>query len=211
MKLTELKVKLTLLEQMLGTIPKDKEVYSSFIVTKMREDLEHGVITQEQFDEKGKEELETIDEKEEKGWTGFHTDKLGLFIYDYMIRGFLKNSGLVLKDQASVKNAKSKIDKYVFVFPRQLRLLRKGKPITKPEGVLERPLRAMTPQGPRVTLARSDYVNAGTTIDCTLRILETPEINVKYVKELFEYGQLSGLGQFRNGSYGRFKVEYPKK
>lgn len=181
--------KLTLLEHMLGTVPKDKEIYASYIADKT---------TPENL----AEELATVQEIEEKGWTGFHSDEKGLFIYDYLVKGFLKEAGNVLKEAAKLKNLRSKIDNYVFIFPRKIYL---GK--MKPDGVLERPLRAMTMQGPRVTLARSDYVNAGTVIDCEIKLLEHKEITPELINTLMGYGELKGLGQFRNGSYGRFSFE----
>ena len=185
-----MKIKLRLTEPMLGTVPKDPEVYKSYIETKKPESV----------DEK---EYLTIEKIEEKGWTGFHKDENGLFIYDYMIRGFLKNAGNVLKDTDTIKikNIKSKIDNVVFVFPRKIYL---GK--SEPDGVIERPLRAMTMQGPRVSLTRSEYVVAGTEIEIEITILPNKEITEDIIKELLKYGRYCGLGQFRNGSYGRFEV-----
>jgi len=183
-----MKIRLRLTEPMLGTVPKDPEVYKSYIETKKPESV-------------NEDEHLTVDKIEEKGWTGFHKDEGGLFIYDYMIRGFLKNAGNILKDGLKIKNIKSKIDNVVFVFPRRIYL---GTP--KPDGVLERPLRAITMQGPRVSLARSEYVNAGTEIEFEITILPNKEITDDTIRELLLYGQYCGLGQFRNGSYGRFEV-----
>jgi hypothetical protein len=174
---------------MLGTVPKDKEVYKSYIASKAAT-LENGI-----------EEVGTVEEIEAKGWTGFHRDEKGYFIYDYMIRGFLKEAGNTLKEAVKVKNLKSKIDRYVFIYPRRIFLA------AETDGHLERPLRAMTMQGPRVTLARSDYVKEGTVIRFQVKLLENKEITMDLIKELLEYGQFQGLGQFRNGSYGRFVFE----
>ena len=199
-KSVELNIMLTLTTEMLGTVTKDPEVYRTYIETKKPEDVNEA-------------EYLTVEKIEEKGWTGFHRDMIqngdgkmikdpngrGLFIYDYMIRGFLKHAGNVLKDILKVKNLRSKIDDYVFISPRKIYL---GK--QEADGVLERPLRAMTMQGPRVTLARSDYVNAGTEINFKIMILPHADIDDKMILELLSYGRLQGLGQFRNGSYGRF-------
>src|SRR3990170_2795445 len=183
-----MKIKIRLTEPMLGTVPKDPEVYKSYIETKKPEG-------------ENEQEYLTVEKIEEKGWTGFHKDDKGLFIYDYMIRGFLKNAGNILKEVVGIKNIKSKIDNVVFVFPRRIYL---GKII--PDGVIERPLRAMTMQGPRVTLARSEYVDAGVEMEIEIKIIPNKEITESVLMSLFEYGQLCGLGQFRNGSYGRFEV-----
>lgn len=180
-------VKIKLVTEMLGTVPKDKEVYSTFIATKNPKGIDN-------------EEVQSIEEIEEKGWTGFHSDENGIFVYDYFIKGFLKNAGNVLKDELKIKNLRAKIGDYVFVFPRKIYI---GKSVN---GSLERPLRAQTMQGPRVTLARSDYINAGTEIEFAIRLLQHKEITWDVIHELLKYGELQGLGQFRNGGYGRFVV-----
>jgi hypothetical protein len=181
-------VAIRLITPMLGTVPKDKEVYATFIESKKPEDAPD-------------KETETVEEIEEKGWTGFHQDENGLFVYDYLVKGFLRYAGNVLKDDLEVKALKSKLTDFLFVFPRRVYL---GK--IKPDGVLERPLRAQTMQGPRVTLARSDYIAEGTEITFEIGILKHKEITVKLVRQLLDYGALQGLGQFRNGGYGRFEV-----
>lgn len=196
MKIEKLDLKLVLTEPQLGTVPKDPSVYATYIADKTTE-------------AKKAEEVETVpedvDKTEARGWTGFHSDEKGLFIYDYMILGFLKNSGNVLKDQLAIKNLRSKIDSYVFCFPRRIHFKRDGKNILKPDDVIERPLRAQTMQGPRVTLVRSDCVFAGAMLEFQLQVLDGP-VSVKKIKEMLEYGKMKGLGQFRNGSYGRFVV-----
>ena len=175
--------------EMLGTVTKDPEVYKTYIESKRPEGVE------------GEAEYLTVEKVEEKGWTGFHRDENGLFIYEYMVKGFLKHSGNVLKDSLKVKALRSKIDDFLFVTPRRIYL---GK--MEPDGVVERPLRAMTMQGPRVTLARSDYVDAGLEVGFEITLLPHKDLTWEVVDTLLEYGQLSGLGQFRNGGYGRFVV-----
>jgi len=173
--------------EMLGTVPKNKEIYATYIESKAP-DSPNG-------------EAETVEEIEEKGWTGFHRDEEGLFVYDYFIKGFFKNAGNVLKDSLKVKNLRSKLSDNFFVFPRKIRI---GK--DSPDGVIERPLRAQTMQGPRVTLARSDYIAIGTEITFQIGWIGHKEISEKLLMELLSYGELQGLGQFRNGGYGRFTV-----
>jgi hypothetical protein len=166
-------------------------VYSDYIETKKPEGLRDEL------------EVETVIENlEHKGWTGFHQDDTGLFVYDYFIKGFLKNAGNILKDGLEVKALKSKLSDFLFVFPRKIYLGGKD----RADGIIERPLRAQTAQGPRVTLARSDKLDEGTEISFEIRFLPHPAINDKLIKELLEYGQYQGLGQFRNGGYGRFEI-----
>ena len=188
------KVKLRLIEPLLGTVPKDPDVYSRYIASKApQEDL---------IDE----EVDTV-ELEEQGWTGFHKDDKGIFIYNYMIKGFLKSACEVCMGAGVIKKItayKKWIDLTVFVDPRRIRF---GK--TEPDGWLERPLRTMTPKGPRVTVCRSDYVDEGTEIEFTIRVLPNKVgLDKALIAQLLEYGQYVGLGQWRgSGGYGRFEAE----
>lgn len=182
-------VKIKFITPMLGTVTKDPTVYKTYI-----ESLKPEGTTED--------ESLTVEKAEEKGWTGFHKDEKGLFIYDYMVKGFLGNAGNIMKEGLKVKNLKNKITNNVFIDPRRIYL---GK--TEPDGMLERPLRAQTPMGPRVTLARSDYVNEGTQIEFTIKWLEGGEVTEKLIDSVLEYGQFQGLGQWRgSGGYGRFKI-----
>ena len=191
----EVKVKLQLVTEMLGTAPKNKEVYETYIDTKRPDG--------------GKDEID-IEAVEERGWTGIRSDEKGLFIFDYMVKGFLKHWGNVKKDAPGfkVKALRSKIDDVVFINPRKVYLYKDGILIKEPTGVVERPLTAMTMKGPRTSLARSDKVDEGTTLEFTITLIDTGknEITVDKIRALLDYGNLSGLGQFRNGGYGRFKV-----
>lgn len=178
--------KIVLTTEMLGTAPKDPDIYQTYIESKKP-------------DNNTDEEYLTVEKIEERGWTGFHSDENGLFIYDYMIRGFLKNAGNVLKESLKLKAVKSKIDQFVFVFPRKIYI---GK--IEPDGSLKRSLRINGPSGPRVCIAKSDFVNARTVLDFDIKIVPNKDINMATIDQIMEYGQLCGIGQFRNGSYGRF-------
>lgn len=182
---SEISVTLTFIEPLLGTVPKNPDVYAAYIATKApaATDVE--------------EEIASVENAERVG-TGFHTDEKGLFLYDYQVKGFLKEAGNVLKDTIGIKALKSKIENFVFLEPRKI-YLDKG----QPDGVLERPLRASTPRGERIALARSDYVASGTTITFNIKILPGPVKN-KDILTILEYGKLKGLGQNRNSGYGRF-------
>ncbi len=184
------KVKLKLITDMLGTIPMNKEIYATYIENLRPKNIE------------GPDETETVEEREEKGWTCFHKDKNGLFVYDYFIKGFFKNAANILKEDLKIKNLKSKVTDLLFISPRIIYLNQK-----EADHVVERPLRAQTAQGPRVTLARSDAIKAGKIIEFDVTLLVGKgEIKEGIVASLLEYGQYQGLGQFRNGGYGRFEV-----
>ena len=151
------------------------------------------------------DENETLPEMIERGTAVFHRLNGAPIYYDYHVRGFLKESGRLQNGARGVKNLRNKIDNFVFVFPRRIELhLPEGTP-TEPE-YLERPLRAETAQGPRVALARSEMLPAGTWFDCTIETVNDV-ISEPLLRDLLAYGRYKGFGQWRNASYGRFEYE----
>ena len=200
MKTEKKAFELELIAPMLGTVPKSKEVYSKYIAGKAIEKNPDGA------DEIGLE-VETVQDVEEKGWTGFHQDENGLFIFDYMIKGTIKSGIEAMIENGSIKKIvayKKWIDLFLHVFPRKIHF-----GIMEPDGVLERPLRAMTAQGPRVSLARSDTVNDGRTIKFELELFKnTKGLTLEAVETALGFGKYVGLGQWRgSGGYGRFIVK----
>jgi len=200
----EKKIELVLIMEMLGTVPKNKQIYSDFIVDKA---IKKGI------DVDDAEELETVQELDEKGFTGFHVDEGKLFLYDYVVKGNIKGNLETLIQSGTIKKIpsyKKAVDNMLFIFPRKLYFSTgSGSPITEPHGILERPLRAMTMLGPRVTLTKSEYVDIGTKIVFEVKILPNPKITWEVVEKALDYGQYVGLGQWRgSGGYGRYAWRY---
>ncbi len=215
-------VVIQLTQDFLGTVPKDKKVWSSHIQAKVK-DLSP---------EEAEEELTTIQEVEEKGWTGFHADEQGIFIYHYMLKGFLKTAAETLQDIGMIPKIvayKKRIDNFVFIYPRRIRftngnggvIAQEDDTVTgdeinkklqgiieKPDSDLERPLRTMTRQGPRVTVAKSDVVKAGRTLSFDIALLPSRKgFDWVDIEECFDYGRYNGLGQWRaSGGYGTFDI-----
>jgi hypothetical protein len=183
------------MEPMLGTVPKNADIYAEYIATKKPEG---------DYDD----ELESVPDMEhleKKGWTGFHEDGQGLFIYDYMVKGQIKAAIDVLQASGTIKRIgayKKWIDTLIFVFPRKLHF-----GLVKPDGFLERPIRVMTAQGPRVSVMRSDKIEIGRRLQFEMVILKNEKISPETVRQALAFGQFVGLGQWRgSGAYGRFKV-----
>lgn len=74
---------------------------------------------------------------------------------------------------------------------------------------LERPIRCETAQGPRVAIARSEMLPAGTTLEFDMEVLDG-ELSEALLRELMDYGYYAGLGQWRGGGCGRFRYEMVK-
>ena len=193
MKMT---VRLTFLESILGTSPANKDVYRDFIATKAPD-----ANTVE--DEVAALGVEAV---VEKGMTVFpRLDDGTPFFYDYQIKGFFKDTCGGLRRvkgtlSSGVKAYKQVIDKLIFPEPRTIPILFDGE-----MGVCQRPLRAQTMQGERVSLASSEEIPAGATIEFTIALLS--DEHMKLVREWLDYGKYSGIGQWRNSGRGRFTWE----
>jgi hypothetical protein len=193
--MSKYRIKLTLIEPLLGTVSKDPEVYKAYIASK-------AALTDEEL----AEELETVEKVEEKGWTGFHQVDGEPILYNYVIKGFFKDACGMLRrvhgtQSAKLRAYKKVIDGLVFVTPRRIPINLNGHEM----GVLERPLRASTARGDRIALARSDTCPPGTTIEFEIDVLGG--IDEETLREWLDYGRLRGLGQWRNAGYGSFTYE----
>ncbi len=191
-----LKCKVTTLEAMLGTASNNKEIHSEFIAShapdaKSRE-----------------EEIEAVGVEGaiEKSMTVFPRNKEGVpILWDYQIKGFFKDACGVLRkikdsESSKIKAYKKEIDGLIFINEREI-------PIRTKEQITscQRPLRASTPQGERISLANSEEIPAGAEMVFSIRIME--DGLYKAVKEWLSYGKLRGLGQWRNSGKGRFCCE----
>ena len=196
-----LTVKLTFMEGILGTSPNDEDIYKNFIIDKAK--ANGAEITMDT--ENAEVAALPLDEQIEKGMTVFPRTEDGKpFLYDYQIKGFLKDTCGMLKrvpdtESSKVKAFKKEIDGLIFVSPRQIVFENVDMDIC------QRPLRAQTMQGERVALAMSEEIKAGATIVVTFSYyLDSQE---KLIREWLDYGQLRGIGQWRNSGKGRFTWE----
>ena len=154
---------------------------------------------------RAKDEYEDIPE-EERPMTVFPRDEEGKpFIYNYLIKGFIKNAAKAFNTiggDKKLSSYKSKIDGGLFIEPRQLNLVL---PEGQEFGICARPLRASTMQGERVTIAKSESAPVGTSLECYIKVMN-PEIQKKLF-EYLDYGYYNGLGQWHNAGKGRFSYE----
>lgn len=197
-----MKVKITLLEEVLGSSPSNEELLATYIASK----APTGDLTAEEVDNikaQNAEDRVTVFPKTADGTP---------FLYDYQVKGMFKDSCKALatagkagypggKHCAALKAYKKAIDGLIFVSPRKIPYNLHGLKM----GFCERPLRAQTPMGERVSIAKSETVPAGSTIEFEVTCLDQKLEDV--VRECFDYGTLRGLGQWRNSGKGRFTWE----
>lgn len=189
----ELKVELTFTEMVLGTSSGNPDIHRDFIASNAPD-----AKTRE-------EEVEAIgvDGVEKKEMTVFPRLEDGTpFVYDYQVRGFFKAACGMMKnvsgsESSKIKAYKKYIDGLVFVNERKIPFDFQGE-----IGSLQRPLRGQTAQGERISLANSESIPAGAKISFTIRSLKDDLLPA--IIEWLDYGKYNGLGQWRNGGYGRF-------
>lgn len=200
MKQDRIGIRLTFFEPLLGTTSGNKDLAKEYIFTKYPGE---GLPRDEQ------DAHPDAEEQLEKTSTVFPRMADGrLMLWDYQIKGFFKDACSMLRRGAGdngkasrmMKAQKKVIDGCIFVFPRQIPIVLSGD-----ISWCQRPLRAQTAQGERVALANSEMVPVGSSIEFEVRMLD-PKL-LEAVREWFDYGELRGLGQWRNGSYGRFRWE----
>ena len=202
-----MKVKITFLEPVLGTWPNNKNIAEEFIASKAPD----ASTIEEEIAALG------IDAVTEKGKTVFPRNEAGEpVLYDYQVKGFFKDACGMLrrvggKDEKTGKKKaanlsgkltayKSVIDGLIFVQPRMIPIQVNGEIRD-----CQRPLRAQTMQGERVSLANSEEIPEGSSAEFEVVCLEKEHEAV--VQEWLDYGILRGIGQWRNSGKGRFTYE----
>lgn len=202
-----MKVKITFLEPVLGTWPNNKNIAEEFIASKAPD----ASTIEEEIAALG------IDAVTEKGKTVFPRNEAGdPVLYDYQVKGFFKDACGMLrrvggKDEKTGKKKaanlsgkltayKSVIDGLIFVQPRMIPIQVNGEIRD-----CQRPLRAQTMQGERVSLANSEEIPEGSSAEFEVICLEKDHEAV--VQEWLDYGILRGIGQWRNSGKGRFTYE----
>ncbi|MCK5606662.1 hypothetical protein KAR91_32470 [Candidatus Pacearchaeota archaeon] len=198
-----MKVRITFTEQVLGSLPGNKELATDYQVGK-HPDGPQGDET---------EVIETMEEALVKGSTIFSREEDGRpFLWNYQIKGFFKSACLAMIESEKMTKAelsklnlskwtyKRTVDKMIFVAGRKLYLNIVGE-----MSQCERPLRADTMKGERIALARSEQYDAGTNFEMEVTCLN--EKLEPFIEQWLTYGALFGLGQWRSSGKGTFSWE----
>ncbi|OGC94143.1 MAG: hypothetical protein A2W25_12225 [candidate division Zixibacteria bacterium RBG_16_53_22] len=224
MKTQTYHLKITLLEPMLGTAPANKDIYTSYFKQKSLDAAAKAGV--ELAPETIDKQAEDMPDEGESKTTGFHRLPDGRpYIMSYMIGGFMKEAASTLRkvdDSLIASNSvlrafRKFVDSQVFFRPHRVPLEVAGQiewayvdeMSFSGGGVsdFQRSLRASTPMGERVALAKSEVVPPGTSLECTMEVLGD-DVDEETLREWFDYGRRKGLGQFRSSKiYGTFEYE----
>ena len=189
----EMKVRLTFLEEVLGTASSDPKIHETYIASNAPDAPTR------------KEEVEALGAEEvfEKSMTIFPKENGVPFLWDYQIKGFFKDAcGMLRRVEGSkskkLKAHKKEIDGLIFVAERKIPFNFDGE-----IGICQRPLRASTAQGERIALSSSETIPAGSFIEFTIQCMA--DADMSYVIEWLNYGKFRGIGQWRNSGKGKFE------
>jgi hypothetical protein len=207
----QVKVRITFTEELLGTSPANPKLFEDFIAANAPDaptrEEEIAALGVKEVMDKQMTVFPRLTPEECKA-VGLPEDADVPFNWDYQWKGYFKDACGMLRRATGMKSCKftaykKQIDGLVFLKERKV-------PLILPEGgeigVCQRPLRAETQQGPRVALAYSETVPAGTTQTFTVILLNDQLEGILH--EWLDYGMLHGHGQWRNAGKGRFEVEY---
>jgi len=134
--------------------------------------------------------------------TTFAADEHGPFLWSYQIHGHLKEIGNLAKEALGITNLRKKIENAVVILPRRIYI---DGTLTEP---VRRPLRANTPQGMVVAIAESHAIMAGGRITFWIGLLPNAaqELTWEVIRELLDWGEIRGLGQWRTAGWGTYEV-----
>jgi len=196
----EIRVRCTLTNEVLGSLPADPDVYKKFIASKApdAQTLEQEVA---EFGE------DTV--LDNKVTVFLHDNEGHPYLYDYQVRGFLKEAIGFLKkvegtECSKLKSYKKIVDGLIFVEERKIPFMTPlGTQVpAHMMGLCQRPLRASTAQGERIALAISETVPAGSYVEFTIKLF--CDEHEKAVREALDYGKYHGFLQWRSASKGSF-------
>lgn len=197
-----LHVRVTFTEEVLGTLPNNHELHDTYIASKAPD----APSREEEVAAMG------IGDAVELGMTVFPRTEDGIpYFWNYQIEGFLKESVKCVKKHypgsecSMVKANRQAVDNAIFVMPRVIPVHMNGV-----VGDCQRPLRAQTAQGERIALAHSESIPAGSYIEFYIELAPTLGKGIdlnEVIREAMDYGQLKGIGQWRNSGKGRFTWE----
>ena len=151
-------------------------------------------------------ELLRLKAQNQEGKTVFKKKADGTpFICGYHVKGFFKAAAQALRKVEGTRSSKLKafkkqIDTLIFINEDEIPFIDWGM-----MDECQRPLRASTPQGERVSIAISESVAAGAQVEFTITCLVDDD--TEYVREWLDYGRFNGIGQWRNSGKGRFVWE----
>ena len=223
------------INDILGSAPSSRQIYERYLLTKLDKEItkiekklekvidskEREILLKKKKDlENQLADLPEIEEADSKLTVFYRADWVGnggVFkvpvIRAHQVLGFFKEAANNFKDVIGIKNARDKVSKYVRIHPYNIFIydteISPENLVDDIDGILERPLKAMTMQGPRVSIAASEVIKSedrSKLIRFEVILYKNKEITWDVLETLLEYGRDNGISQWRTAGYGAFEV-----
>jgi hypothetical protein len=159
---------------------------------------------------------DVADEKAARSWCRFKSDSKGPYIEGRCIKAALKEAGNVIKSTVRVSDRKggtkpmtalkSKIAECVFIEEHVIHLCHHDgslMPVDLPQS--ERPVHAMTAQGPRTSIKRTD-IATDVRIEFTVAVLKAGPVTEEALYACLAYVEKGGIGSDRSQGRGTGEV-----
>lgn len=190
----EIKVKIKLTEEMLGTTSSDPKIHEEYIASKAPDALKREEEVERLGVEAVVEKAKTIFPKLDDGTP---------HLWDYQIKGMFKDACGMLRRVpgnpcSKIKAFKKEIDGLLFINERKIPIHVNGA-----IGSCQRPLRSDGATGSIVALANSETVPAGSEMEFTIILMADALEDM--VRACLDYGKYRGIGQWRNSGKGTFE------
>ena len=179
-------------ERIVGGIPKSTKLIEGWLKSRRMADL---------VEQTAKEMGDQLDETIKGTWTGFKSDKTGLYLEARCVKALLKEAANVIRKLIKFKGfMRARVAERVMVNPSRIYL-----GVKKPTGNEERPIQVWAGGRPQSAFKRFDYVERP-ALQFDLWLLDDGVITEKHLCQLLEYGQQAGLGANRSQGEGKFDV-----
>ena len=203
-----------LVERLVGGVPSDENVIRSWIATKLGAGSDERIeaLVAETMVDRGITREQAAEEV--SGSThrkGFKRDDVGLFIEGRQAKACIREAtniaraagNLPSRYGATRKGPEGFVREHLFVPETKLHLRRAGRPLTEPDGTMQRFLHVQTPMGPRNSIQYEDHVDS-VELHFTL-ITDYDFARSELAAILLTAGQ-NGIGASRSQGFGCFKT-----
>lgn len=156
-----------------------------------------------------------VEEQGEMSATTFKRDETGIFVESRQVKSMLKECANILREllvkaeaakgKSRFTNLRARVAERVFVMGDKLHIMRDGKPLKAEDGREEKPIHVMTPQGPRDSIKRFDFVEGPCEFTCRLRYLADGLVTEDLLEFLLQFGGQNGIGSDRSQGNGVFE------
>jgi CRISPR/Cas system CSM-associated protein Csm4 (group 5 of RAMP superfamily) len=208
------KVEIEFRDKILGGIPKDPEIIKGWLTArakKTRTAQEIKELAEKIAQEvKSKSDEEEYSKEEEKTWTTFKSDKIGIYLEERQIKALLREAASTLRLTA-IAGLRDLINHGVFTHPDKIHFCNKNGFIRKPDAYIEDVGHVMGPRGPRSILKRADYlekpkISFELWVARSLHTKREDPLTKDRLYKMLILGQNIGLGANRSQGYGKFNL-----